>query len=133
MDDLGEVSNVEAKSLQLSSAEKAELDDFWARVFKVSNKVIYDAGLYGFYGMEIIPDPNIHTMMQKLNLVDTLLDNVLVHFGARESVDTYTETRLVLNAKQQILNLERVVAALKANCKEDFDNAINTLRSQAVF
>ena len=54
------------------------------------------------------------------------LDKIL----ANEALE-YDESRFVLNAKQQILWMETVAAALIAGRREDFDAAIQKIKNQA--
>ena len=110
-------------------AVKALVEKAWESVFITSNKVIRDAGIFGFEGIEVIPNPNIHQMLTTLTIVSNVLDFML-SLSSEAEID-YDARRLILNAKQQILTLERVATALKAVNREDFNQAMQDLKSQA--
>lgn len=111
---------------------KSTVETAWAEVFKYSNKVIRDAGYFGFYGLEVIPNPNIHQMLASLSVVDSALDIMLTSCAEMVTLQ-YDATKMILNAKQQILNLENVANSLKAQNRDDFDRAMERLQKQAVF
>lgn len=110
---------------------KEVVHQLWANVFQASNKVIRDAGLFGFDGIELIPDPNIHQMVNALAVISGALDIMISLLDDAEI--NHNEVRLVLNAKKQILSMEYVAAALKSGNREDFDKAIEELKQQAPF
>jgi hypothetical protein len=113
------------------AAVKERVERAWASVFKTSNAILYQAKYYGFYCMQEIPDPNIHAMLVKLQMFTALFDIII----AQEDVPgvEYEQTRLMLNAKEQLARMGRVAAALKANNREDFDKAILEVETQAAF
>lgn len=103
----------------------------WTDVFATSNLVIKQSGLYGFNGIELIPNPNIHQMLASMSLVSVMLDKITEKL---DRIDLHPEdTRLLLNAKQQILRLEQVAAALLAKDEPLYNQAILELEKQAVF
>jgi hypothetical protein len=110
------------------AAIKARVNVVWEKVFLASSIVIAQAKKFGFLGMDIIPDPNIHQMLVTIRLLDDQIDTFVDH----EDVE-YNEERLMLNAKKQLAKMEIVAAALKANNREDFDAAIAELEGQAAF
>ena len=97
--------------------------------FAASNKVLVDEKRFGFLGMEAIPDPNIHQMMVLLRALNAALVSIPEEFGTLQ----YEENRLILNAREQITRMEMVAAALKANDRDGFDEAIKKLEAQAAF
>lgn len=103
----------------------------WADVFTTSNLVIRHSGLYGFNGIELIPNPNIHQMLASMGVVSAMLDKVIERLG--DSVLDHDNTRLLLNAKQQIIRLEQVAAALLAKDEVLYNQAVVELEKQAVF
>lgn len=116
-------------ALLIDDAEiKARVNIVWEKVFHASNIVIVQAKKFGFLGMDIIPDPNIHQMLVTIRLLDDQIDT----FVGDENIE-YGEERLMLNAKKQLAKMEIVAAALKANNREDFDTAIAELEGQAAF
>lgn len=110
---------------------KKKVEEVWAKVFHAGNKVLQHAKQYGFLGMEIVPKPNIHEMMVSLQLFSALID-VLITNADSLGIE-YDETRLMLNAKEQITRMERVAVALRANNRGDFEAAVKVLETQAPF
>lgn len=102
----------------------------WAEVFGASSTVLQHAKTYGFLGMEAIPNPNVHQMIVTLHFFEALMDVILLRFEAELP---YEEKRLIYNAKEQITRMERVAAALQANNRADFDEAIACLEKHAPF
>lgn len=107
---------------------KARVNKVWEEVFLASSIVIVQAKKFGFLGMDIIPDPNIHQMLVTIRLLDDQIDTFVGHDEI-----AYDEERLMLNAKKQLTKMELVATALKANNREDFDSAIAELENQAHF
>lgn len=108
---------------------RGKVEELWAKVFKASNAVLKHGKDYGFLGMEMIPSPNIHDMLNSLKIISFII-NEFIDSATDLEVD-YTEIRLMLNAKEQVARMERVALALKANNRDDFDVAIGLLESQA--
>jgi hypothetical protein len=108
----------------------ARVETIWAKVFQNSNTVLKHAKDYGFLGMELIPSPNIHQIMLHLTVFDALIDILLAN---QEVVDLgYEQARQLLNAKSQLVNMEKLASALKANNQVDYDAAIAALEGQLV-
>jgi hypothetical protein len=108
---------------------KERVDIIWAFVFKRSNEVLRQSKMYGFHCMQEVPDPNIHGMLIQLQVFSAVMD-ILITNGPEAGLE-YGQTRLILNAKEQVTRMERVATALKANNKEDYDAAIAELERQA--
>ena len=68
-------------------------------------------------------------MMVLLRAINAALVSIPDEFGALQ----YEENRLILNAREQIARMEMVAAALKANDREGFDEALKKLEEQAAF
>lgn len=100
----------------------------WEAVFAASNKIIVQAQNYGFHGIELIPNPNIHVILGQLRILCAVMMSVL----GSEHLE-YEETRLILNAKEQLTRMELVALALQAGNREDYDKAISELERQAAF
>lgn len=110
---------------------KQKVEEVWAKVFEASNRVLKHANNFGFSMMEIVPSPNIHEMLTTLQIFSSVLD-ILINHADKLGIE-YDETRLMLNAREQLTRMERVAFALKANNKEDFDLWLRELERQAVF
>ena len=108
---------------------KERVDKIWALVFERSNAVLSQSKLYGFHCMQEIPDPNIHGMLVQLQVFSAVMDILITH-GPDAGLE-YDQTRLILNAKEQVTRMERVATALNANNREDYDIAITELERQA--
>ena len=113
------------------AAIKQKVEEVWSKVFEASNKVLKHANNFGFTLMEIVPSPNIHEMLATLQIFSSVID-ILLNHADKLGID-YDETRLMLNAREQLTRMERVAFALKANNKEDFDLSLEALEKQAVF
>lgn len=105
----------------------------WTNVFATSNLVIKQSGLYGFNGIELIPNPNIHQMLATMGVVSGMLDKITESLGCSGVDIKPDDTRLLFNAKQQILRLEQVAAALLAKDEALYNESILELKKQAVF
>lgn len=106
-----------------------QVNEIWASVFQSSNAVLKQSKLYGFYCMQEVPDPNIHGMLLQLQVFSSVMD-ILIANGLDAGLE-YEHTRLLLNAREQLTRMNRVAAALKANNREDFNEAIKELNKQA--
>ena len=116
-------------SLLDDAVVKDRVQKAWNVVFAASNKVLVDEKRFGFTGMGVIPDPNIHQLVVLLRALDAVLNSIASEFDDL----AYDDTRLLLNAREQITRMERVAAALRSNNIEDFNDAIQMLEQQAPF
>lgn len=112
-------------------AIKKHVVELWANVFDASNKVIQDAKIFGFESMGVVPDPNIHQILATLTVIDGMLEFILTlsHAGKVDVGDT----RLIFNAKQQILTMEQIATALNSEDRKSYDEAVERLAKQAPF
>lgn len=107
---------------------KERVNKVWDAVFAASNKIIVQAQKYGFHGIEAIPNPNIHVILGQLRIFSAVMGSLV----GDEALE-YEETRLILNAKEQLMRMERIAIALVAGNREDYDEAISALERQATF
>ena len=112
--------------LEISSEDQQRIEQVWSTVFRSSGKVLLDAKIYGFEALGELPAPNIHDMVRNLKVYGAIIDILY------EGNLPYEQQRQLLNAKNQITNLERVAAALIAGCRADFESALSALEKQAV-
>lgn len=110
---------------------KQKIEDLWSKVFESSNKVLKEHKVYGFTGIAVIPDPNVHERLVALQVFSAVIDVLLNASKAGMELE-YEQTRQLLNAKSQITNMERVAAALTAENREDYDVAVEALDKQLV-
>lgn len=109
---------------------RAKTLEIWDRVFKSSNKVIKDAKDYGFLGMDVAPDPNIHRLLISSKLLAEVVTFLISQAELRDDTES---ARLMINAKQQLLRLELLANELKANNEDGFNRILAELNAQAVF
>lgn len=107
------------------------VEEMWSNVFNASNKLIQDTKLFAFSEIESLPKPNIHQMLKTLTVFDNILDLILT-LNQNGQVDV-KDTRLIFNAKQQILLMERIATALRNKDRPDYDEAVLQLENQAPF
>ncbi len=108
-----------------------KVQEIWDKVFESSAQVIHHAKAYGFEYMAVIPSPNIHQMLVRLQMVSSILD-ILITNSQVVNID-YDSVRMMLNAKEQFTRLERLAAALQANDRNGFEEALNQIETQAHF
>lgn len=70
----------------------------------------------------------MHALIVHLNIFSAVM-NILVTQGMETGVD-YDQTRLILNAKEQLTKMERVAAAIIANNKKDYQMAIQDIEKK---
>ena len=103
--------------------------ELWGGVFEASNKLIKDTKIFGFQEIGIIPDPNVHQMINSLALISNMLE-IMLTLSQTGQVDT-EDTRLIFNAKQQILMMEQIASALNNDDRASYDEAVERLQKQA--
>lgn len=81
---------------------KRKVTEAWGKIFDASHAVIKQAKKYGFTDM-VIPSPNIHEMLVQLQIFSSIIDILIVN--ASKLNIAYEETRLMLNAKEQITRM----------------------------
>lgn len=110
---------------------KDKVERLWHKVMESSRKFINDSKKFGFQGIEILPNPNVHQMLRSLRLADGAFE-ILMADADDADLDTH-DFRLIFNAKQQILHMERVATALKNKDQIGYDEAVLLLERQASF
>lgn len=109
---------------------RQKVETLWANVFQASNRVLFQHGTFGFSGIEHIPSPNIHQMLNTLRVLGFVID-ILVDKASSQDLD-HDSVKQLLNAKQQIANMENVAAALKIGNVDDYEAAVAVLDKQMV-
>ena len=97
-------------------------------IFIAANKVLQAHAKFGFSGIAQLANPSIEETLLFLNLVEGALDIL----DARSVLD-YDESRRVLNAKQQIWNVQNIANSLKSSNENDYLDAIKRLDKQVDF
>lgn len=106
---------------------QGEVDAAWSSIFRVVNTVVDHHVQFGFKLIESKINPSFQDILLSLKVMEALLDVFPV-----DDVE-YATSRMILNAKQQINNIELVVTALKHNRQDDYEAAMTRLRTQAQF
>jgi hypothetical protein len=112
---------------------RTEVLNFWANIFRASNEIIRQSNIYGFLSIGVIPDPNIHQILKSIKIIDDILDEVLSDLEDSEISTEMDTTRLIQNAKQQLLIMENLALSLKHNDEKSYNENLEALKRQAVF
>lgn len=110
---------------------KLLVESLWSKVFAASNKVIRDTEVFGFNEIEVIPNPNVHQIIASLAVISNTLE--LIMTMDRNGVINIGDARQLINAKQQILNMEAIAIALKSKDRDAYEEAVRRLQNQAQF
>jgi hypothetical protein len=117
----------EEQSLGDQEEVKAKLEQLWDRVFKNSNEILHQHVRFGFDGVKN-GNPHIEHRLVQLQAIEAVFD-VLINNSRLGDLE-YEQQRQILNAKQQITNMEMVAAAVKANREDDYREAVALLEKQ---
>lgn len=104
------------------------VEKVWEGVFHTTDRMLKVHHAFGFSDFEKQMNPKLENVIKALNVLETILDSM---YGS--GVLDSEEARLVLNAKQQILLVQRVAEALRSNSETDYTAAIDAMEKQAVF
>ena len=102
-------------------------DEIWSRVCTVIEGILKECQLYGLAGILTIPNPSVEARLVALRELDDVFDRIIESLPSVE----YTSKRHMFNAKQQVLNLERLLNAAKSNDQECFDEMKKNLNGQS--
>jgi len=106
---------------------KALVEELWSAVFKTSNTLIQATKAFGFLDIAILPNPNIFQMLNSLTIIDNMID-IILPLDQDGKVNSSVN---LLNAKQQILNMEMIASAIKDQNRDAYDAAVRRLQNQA--
>jgi hypothetical protein len=110
---------------QIVSNVDETVEDLWDKVLKHGDIVIRHAREFGFEGMHK-PQPNIHQLVLFVGFLEGGVDALTAELDV-----TPEETRLLLNAKRVLGSIKMAAKALNRRSKEDFDFAMNDLKTVA--
>ncbi|MFZ2539336.1 MAG: hypothetical protein WAX04_10600 [Oscillospiraceae bacterium] len=99
----------------------------WDHVCNNINLILKECDLHGLSGILIVPDPSIENRITALKKLDVVCEMIL---NSTEAAD-YSVSRIMYNAKQQILNLEILLTAAKNNDEAGFNSAKACLNGQS--
>lgn len=108
---------------------KEYVETLWGEVFVVVNSVIKLTKVFGFDEIGVIPNPSIDQMLLTLKVAKDMMD--LVHILDQNGIIHIQDTRLLINAKQCLLNMESIADAVKDNNKDKYEDARVKLNNQA--
>ena len=115
------------KSLSTRDEVTSKVEELWGKVFKNSNEVLHQHVQFGFDGVKN-GTPNIEQRLFQLQAIEAIFD-ILLNNSLLGTLD-YEQQRQILNAKQQITNMEMVAAAVKADEEADYLEAVAILEKQ---
>ena len=110
-----------------SEENKHKVEELWARTFAYSNKIIGKVQKLGFNRLGEMVTPNVEEMLITLQIMSAVFEVLGAHSDDDE------ETRLLLNARQQILRMELLVSTWKAGDQNEFTKVVGELERQAQF
>ncbi len=103
-------------------------DAIWNKVIESTRKVLQECAVYGITEVLSVPDPNAERRLEILRGLLSVVDAILAAAEARNQTDC---VRMLLNSKQQIVLLERLVVAAKTNDVEEFEQVRAQMERQA--
>ena len=116
------------KNISGEEESRHKVEELWARTFVYSNKIIEKVQKLGFQRLGEMETPNVEEMLITLQIMSAVFEILGAHAG-----DDEEETRLLLNAKQQILRMELLVSSWKAGNQVEFAKMVGELERQAQF
>lgn len=102
------------------------VEQVWSEVFETVNNILKTHDDFGFAQFSVKINPSVDSILTTLKVVESLIDGI----DATKKLD-YTDTRLLLNSKQQIWSIRNVAEALKNKNQDDYHEAIKFLKSQS--
>lgn len=110
---------------QVSEATQ-KVEQVWGEVLRVTDRLLLAHHKFGFGNIQENVSPTIEDMLESLRLLEVILDRVANHLDEEDQ-------RVVINAKQAIINVEEVNLALKGNDKDAYELAMRRINNQAPF
>lgn len=101
--------------------------DIWDHVCNNISQILKECDLYGLAGVLVVPDPAIEARIGALKRLDVICQLVIDSTDDAE----YSTSRIMYNAKQQILHLEMLLSAAKNDDEVGFNNAKALLNGQS--
>ena len=98
--------------------------EIWGAVCSNIEQVLRECQLYGLAGILMIRDPSIQERIDALKTFDRVCQIIVDNIPGED----YSIVRMMLNAKQQIINLEILLSAAQNDDSDGFDRAQEVLR-----
>jgi hypothetical protein len=102
-------------------------DTIWEHVCQNILLILKECDLYGLAGILTVPDPSIENRIHALKKLDKICQIIIDNTGH----DQYSVSRVMYNAKQQILHLEMLLSAAKNEDATGFNEAKARLNGQS--
>lgn len=99
----------------------------WEHVCQNIVSILKECNLYGLAGILTVPDPSIEKRINALKKLDNICQIIIDNTGDEQ----YSVSRVMYNAKQQILNLEVLLSAAKNGDEDEFKEAQRLLNGQS--
>ena len=110
---------------------KSKALEIWDKIVGTGNIILFQCNRFGFNLVDIVPDPNLHSLLNKLSFVSDILNTMNSY---ADSFDlSYDDKRLLLNASEHLIIIQKISAAKKADNRADFDKAVEDLSKAAAF
>jgi hypothetical protein len=106
-----------------------KVEELWGKVCTQIHTALKLTKRFAFEDIGHLPTPSVKELLERLRVFDDVVGLLLDHAEVF-SLD-YTHTRLLLNCKQQVNMMERIVSAINANNLSDYEAAVEALEKQA--
>lgn len=103
-----------------------QVEAVWLEVIKVADNILKVHAKVGFEQFADRISPSLDDILLSLKVVESMLDTI----WASDTLD-YSETRIIGNAKQQILWIQTIGSALKFGNETDYLASIGKLSKQS--
>ncbi len=110
---------------QVSEAT-SKIEQIWGEVLRVTDRLLQAHHKFGFSNIQANVSPTIEDMLESLRFLEMILDAVANHLDPEDQ-------RIVINAKQAIINVEEVNLALKSNDQDAYTTSMRRINNQAPF
>ncbi|WP_313332241.1 hypothetical protein [Comamonas sp.] len=104
-----------------------KVEQVWGEVFRLTDRLVKAHHRFGFSDIKENVSPTIEDMLESLRFLESILDRVASKIDSPECM------RMILNAKQAILNIEEVSLALSSQDVGAYQTAMQRLNTQAPF
>lgn len=111
---------------QQVSEATLKIEKVWGEVLRVTDRLLLAHHKFGFGKIQENVSPTIEDMLESLRLLEVILDAVANHLDPEDQ-------RVVINAKQAIINVEEVNLALKGNDQDAYELSMRRISNQAPF
>lgn len=104
----------------------SKVEHIWGEVLRVTDRILKAHHMFGFANIQGNLSPSIEDILDSLRILEMILDAVAKHLDPEDQ-------RIVINAKQAILNVEEVNLALRADDQAAYERSMSRINNQAPF